>query len=185
MQPTGSMQNMQFGIDTDGTDGTVPGVPRRATFGGREEEDARNFDVGLSALWLGERQQRRAVPEVWGSAGVMRATGIDLGTSGGRRLVFEMMASGLPVEEELMAKQSPTFRDFNPTGDVRVTRIKGQADMLIATVREFTAASGPETQRRAALAVTDIEQGAMWAVKALFSEDAVRGDDGGGDAGSA
>lgn len=78
-----------------------------------------------------------------------------------------------------MAKQSPTFSDFNPTSDPRVGIIKGQADDLIRYVREKTAASGPETKRRASIAVTNLEQGAMWAVKALFSEDAVRGDDGG------
>jgi hypothetical protein len=78
-----------------------------------------------------------------------------------------------------MAKQSPTFRDFNPTGDDRVEEIKSRTDFLIAAVRGFTQASGPETQRRAALAVTAYEEASMWAVKALFSEDAVKGDDGG------
>jgi hypothetical protein len=81
-------------------------------------------------------------------------------------------------EEREMAKQSPTFRDFNPTGDSRVGLIKGKTDELIAIVKEESAAFGPEGKRRAALAVTNLEQGAMWAVKALFSEDAVRGDDG-------
>jgi hypothetical protein len=108
------------------------------------------------------------------------ATDIDFGTAGGRRRVFEVMAAGLPSEEgEGMAKQSPTFRDFNPTGDVRVTEIKTGTDALIELVRSVTGAGGPETQRRAALAVTAYENASMWAVKALFSEDAVRGDDGG------
>lgn len=84
------------------------------------------------------------------------------------------------MREEMMAKQSPTFSDFNPTGDARVARIKGGVDELIAEVRRLTGAGGPETQRRASVAVTNFEQGAMWAVKALFSEDAVRGDEGGG-----
>jgi hypothetical protein len=78
-----------------------------------------------------------------------------------------------------MAKQSPTFSDFNPTNDPRVGIIKGQADDLIRYVREKTEASGPEAKRRASIAVTNLEQGAMWAVKALFSEDAIKGDDGG------
>jgi hypothetical protein len=81
-----------------------------------------------------------------------------------------------------MARQSPTFKDFNPTNDPRVGIIKGQADDLIRYVREKTEAGGPEAQRRAAVAVTNFEQGAMWAVKALFSEDAVKVDDGGSDA---
>lgn len=79
-------------------------------------------------------------------------------------------------------KQSPTFSDFNPTGDGRVARIKGGTDDLIRYVRDETSASGPETQRRAALAVTAYEQASMWAVKAFFSEDAVKGDDRGDDA---
>ena len=79
-------------------------------------------------------------------------------------------------------KQSPTFSDFNPTGDERVTRIKSGIDDLIQYVKDQTAAGGPETKRRAAIAVTGLEQGAMWAVKALFSEDAVAGDDGGAEA---
>jgi hypothetical protein len=83
-----------------------------------------------------------------------------------------------------MGKQSPTFRDFNPTGDGRVTRIKEETDRLIAYVRVEALASGPETQRRASLAVTAYEQAAMWAVKALFSEDAIKGDDGGAPASS-
>jgi len=78
-----------------------------------------------------------------------------------------------------MAKQSPTFKDFNPTGDRRVAEIKSKTDELIALVREFNGAGGAEAARRAALAVTAYEQASMWAVKALFSEDAVRGDDGG------
>jgi hypothetical protein len=85
------------------------------------------------------------------------------------------------IDEEArkMAKQSPTFKDFNPTGDARVALIKGKTDELIAMVREFTQASGPATQRRASLAVTHYENASMWGVKALFSEDAARGDDGG------
>jgi hypothetical protein len=83
------------------------------------------------------------------------------------------------MNEERMAKQSPTFKDFNPTNDMRVFHIKFRTDDLIAYIREATAAGGPETQRRASLAVTAYENAAMWAVKALFSEDASMWDDGG------
>ena len=76
-----------------------------------------------------------------------------------------------------MAKQSPTFSEFNPTKDERVTAIKRRTDDLIFQVRALTEAGGPEAKRRASLAVTNFEQGAMWAVKALFSDDAVRGDE--------
>ena len=81
--------------------------------------------------------------------------------------------------ERIMDRQSPTFVDFNPTKDRRVTVIKGGVDALIEVVRAETASGGPETRRRASLAVTNLENGAMWAVKALVSEDAVAGDDGG------
>lgn len=62
---------------------------------------------------------------------------------------------------------SPTFKHFNPTDDGRVTAIKSLTDELIALVRA-SAASTPEGQRRMALAVTNYEQAAMWAVKSLF-----------------
>ena len=76
-----------------------------------------------------------------------------------------------------VAKQSPTFSEFNPTGDRRVAEIKTGTDALISLVRDLTEASGPETKRRASLAVTNYEQAALWAVKSLFSDDAVRGDE--------
>ena len=78
-----------------------------------------------------------------------------------------------------MAKQSPTYRDFNPTNDERVDWIKGQIDGLIEYVRAAGDASGPKTKRMTAIAITNLEQASMWAVKSLFSEDAVKGDDGG------
>jgi hypothetical protein len=80
---------------------------------------------------------------------------------------------------EKMAERSATFVDFNPTGDRRVTVIKSGVDALIEFIRAETASSGPETQRRASIAITGLEQASMWGVKALFSEDAVKGDDGG------
>ena len=83
----------------------------------------------------------------------------------------------LEMEDGGMVKQSPTFKDFNPTGDVRVDFIKSRSDALIDYVRDMTAASGPETKRRASLAVTNYENASMWAVKALFSEDAIKGDE--------
>ena len=71
-----------------------------------------------------------------------------------------------------MGKQSPTFSEFNPTKDDRVDWIKGNTDELIRYVRNVSAPFGPAAQRRASLAITNYEQAAMWAVKALFSEDA-------------
>ena len=78
-----------------------------------------------------------------------------------------------------MGKQSPTFSDFNPTGDDRVNWIKGNTDAVIKYVRDVSSAFGPEGKRRASLAITHYENASMWAVKALFSEDAIAGDDGG------
>ena len=74
---------------------------------------------------------------------------------------------------------------YHPTGDARADGIKAKVEELVAYVKRETEASGPETQRRAAIAVTNFEQASMWAVKALFSEDAVRGDDGGSGEGDA
>lgn len=81
------------------------------------------------------------------------------------------------MRRELMAKQSPTFKDFNPTGDARVALIKGKTDELIGLVRDFTGASGPGAQRRAALAATSYEQAWMWAERAFAAEDFVEGDE--------
>ena len=50
---------------------------------------------------------------------------------------------------------------------------------LVEVVRAETAAGGPQCQRAAALAVTNLEQGGLWAAKALAAEDAIKGDDGG------
>ena len=71
-----------------------------------------------------------------------------------------------------MAKGNP----YHPTGDARADGIKARTDELVAYVKRETEASGPEAKRAAALAATSYEQGAMWAVKALFSEDMVEGD---------
>jgi hypothetical protein len=63
--------------------------------------------------------------------------------------------------------RSPTFKDFNPTKDDRVTDIKERTDDLIAAVRKHAEGS-PEGQRRMSLAITNYEQAAMWAVKSCF-----------------
>jgi hypothetical protein len=68
-----------------------------------------------------------------------------------------------------MAKQdTPTFASFNPTGNETVQKIKDKTDDLIALIRLNTP-EGAEAGRRAALAITNYEQAAMWAVKAQFS----------------
>jgi len=59
--------------------------------------------------------------------------------------------------------------NFNPANDDMVGRIKrAAADLidLIESVLAQTADSVPETQRLKALAQTEIESAAMWAVKA-------------------
>jgi hypothetical protein len=68
-----------------------------------------------------------------------------------------------------MVEKTPTFADFNPTNDERVAAIKSKTDELIAYVKEEAEKMQPEGKRRAALAVTNYEQAAMWAVKSLFS----------------
>ena len=65
---------------------------------------------------------------------------------------------------------SPTFVDFNPTNNPDVQNIKQRTDELIAICRSIgNEKASPETKRRAALAATNYEQAAMWAVKACFS----------------
>ena len=63
---------------------------------------------------------------------------------------------------------SPTFAEFNPSQNPGVDHIKGLTDQIIAFVKD-QAAKTPDGQRRAALAATNYEQAAMWAVKSLFS----------------
>lgn len=59
---------------------------------------------------------------------------------------------------------------FNPSGDDMVARIKRQAADLIDLIEEIssdrTTERGNEIGRLKALAQTDIENAAMWAVKA-------------------
>lgn len=64
--------------------------------------------------------------------------------------------------------KTPTFADFNPTKDERVDFIKSRTDELIAYLKALEGIS-PEGNRRVALACTNYEQAAMWAVKSLFS----------------
>lgn len=64
--------------------------------------------------------------------------------------------------------QSLTFKNFNPSKDSRVDDIKEATDDLIKMVDKYSNDT-PEGRRRAALAKTNYEQAAMWAVKALFS----------------
>ena len=61
--------------------------------------------------------------------------------------------------------ESPTFAKFNPTGNEDVASIKALTDELIALVKRVG-----QDQRRIALAVTNYEQAAMWAVKSLFTD---------------
>lgn len=63
---------------------------------------------------------------------------------------------------------TPTFQSFNPTNDSRVADIKKATDDLIEMVQKYSN-DNSEAKRRAALAITDYEQAAMWAVKACFS----------------
>ncbi len=65
---------------------------------------------------------------------------------------------------------TPTRVSFNPTEDERLTYIKSRTDELIAYVKDAAIHANTEDgHRRAALAATNYEQAAMWAVKSLFS----------------
>jgi|GEM_PF-2100473 len=67
-----------------------------------------------------------------------------------------------PTEGEGGAR-SMTLRDFNPTGNPVVDEIKRRADELDAYIR----ANVPDNRHRS-IALTNLEQSAMWAVKANF-----------------
>ena len=69
----------------------------------------------------------------------------------------------------MTTQKSPTFADFNPTNDERVTEIKTRTDELIALIHSYEKDLNNDGMRRAAIAITNYEQSAMWAVKALFS----------------
>lgn len=64
-----------------------------------------------------------------------------------------------------MMAESKTFKSFNPTNNEHVAFIKEKTDELI----DYISGTGGDA-RRIALAVTQYEQAAMWAVKAQFSD---------------
>ena len=60
---------------------------------------------------------------------------------------------------------------FNPSGSSKVDQIKAKAAELIDLISSITdgeddGAASPERMRLKALAMTDVESAAMWAVKA-------------------
>lgn len=56
-----------------------------------------------------------------------------------------------------------TLPDFNPSGSEVVTGIKSRTEDLMKYLRENV----PESRERS-IAITNLEQAAMWAVKANF-----------------
>jgi len=57
---------------------------------------------------------------------------------------------------------------FNPGGNEHVNEIKRRAADLIDYINNFASgSSNPEVKRLGALAMTEFEDGAMWAVKAV------------------
>jgi hypothetical protein len=74
---------------------------------------------------------------------------------------------------ETMAQTRAAFKDE------RIMQVKRMTQMVMGVVRASTGASGPEAKRRAAIALTNYEQAALWAIQAFEAEDALEGDDGG------
>ena len=74
-------------------------------------------------------------------------------------------------------KQEPTFGmkavgiDFNPSGDPNVNRIKMQCANIIDTLEEFRqraiVSADTEKVHMYSIAITDIQSGQMWGVKAV------------------
>ena len=61
-------------------------------------------------------------------------------------------------------KQYSTNPDFNPSGSEVVAGIKSRVEELM----EYLEANVPDNRQRS-IAMTNLEQGSMWAVKANFS----------------
>lgn len=64
----------------------------------------------------------------------------------------------------MSVKQPSTIPAFNPSGSEVVAEIKRQTEDLLA----YIAANVPANRERA-IAITNYEQAAMWAVKANFT----------------
>ena len=60
---------------------------------------------------------------------------------------------------------------FNPGGNATVAAIKRQAAALIDAIERIDARGSEEIARLKALAMTDVESAAMWAVKAATRPD--------------
>lgn len=63
-----------------------------------------------------------------------------------------------------MSDKSPTLKEFNPSGSLKVDAIKAATDDLIQYLIDNVPAN-----RERSIAITNLEQGAMWAVKANFT----------------
>lgn len=62
---------------------------------------------------------------------------------------------------------SPTFKSFNPSQNPDVDFIKAKTDEICAYLNGIELATAAQARRRA-VALTNYEQAAMWAVKSLF-----------------
>ena len=62
--------------------------------------------------------------------------------------------------------ESVTLRDFNPTNNKTVDQIKQLTDELVAMIKENV-----QPNRCRAIAITNYQQAAMWAVRANFDND--------------
>lgn len=71
----------------------------------------------------------------------------------------------MPAEDREAPPNEPvtTIPEFNPSKDVNVQEIKDRTEDLIKFIQEHI----PNNRRRA-IALTNYEQAAMWAVKACF-----------------
>ena len=63
-----------------------------------------------------------------------------------------------------MSDKSPTLKEFNPSGSLVVDGIKEATDDMI----QYLYDNVPNNRERA-IAITNFEQAAMWAVKANFT----------------
>ena len=68
----------------------------------------------------------------------------------------------------MTAAEATTIPTFNPSKDPRVDAIKSKTEELIDLVRAHSESTANVDPRCSSLAITNYEQAAMWAVKALF-----------------
>lgn len=71
-------------------------------------------------------------------------------------------------DKELSFGQKAVGLRFNPSSDIPTQQIKERAAALIDTLNDYrNATQDPEVKRMLSLAITEVQAGQMWGVKAV------------------